>query len=52
MILRGRERAHMDVARAVFESFVEKLKVHYPIKVEQALKSQEGRMSMILARES
>ncbi len=52
MILRGRERAHMDVARAVFDSFVEKLKVHYPIKVEQPIKSQEGRMSMILARET
>jgi len=52
MILRGRERAHMDVARGVFDSFVTKLKVHYPIKVEQPVKSQEGRMSMILARET
>lgn len=52
MILRGRERAHMDVARAVFTSFLEKLKVHYAVKVEQPIKNQEGRMSMILARES
>lgn len=52
MILRGRERAHMDVARAVFEDFVAKLGTHYEIKVEQPLKSQEGRMSMILARQT
>lgn len=52
MILRGRERAHMDVARAVFDEFVARLQEHYPVKVEQALKSQEGRMSMILARQT
>jgi translation initiation factor IF-3 len=52
MILRGRERAHTDIARAVFEDFVAKLGTHYPIKVEQALKTQEGRMSMILARQT
>jgi len=52
MILRGRERAHMDVARAVFDEFLLRLQQHYPVKVEQALKAQEGRMSMILARQS
>jgi translation initiation factor IF-3 len=52
MILRGRERAHMDIARAVFEQFHAKLATHYPVKVEQPIKSMEGRMSMILARQS
>ncbi len=52
MILRGRERAHGDVARAVFESFVQKLGAHFPIKVEQPLKVMDGRMHMILARQT
>ncbi|MCR4311866.1 MAG: translation initiation factor IF-3 [Candidatus Uhrbacteria bacterium] len=52
MILRGRERAHADVARAVFTSFVAKLSSHYPVKVEQPLKAMDGRMHMILARQS
>lgn len=52
MILRGRERAHGDVARAVFEEFVKSLGTHYPIRVEQPLKAMDGRMHMILARQT
>lgn len=52
MILRGREKAHADVAHAVFDQFVSKLQEHYPIKVEQPLKNLDGRMNMILARQT
>ncbi len=52
MILRGRERAHGDVARAVFDEFVKQLGTHYPIRVEGALKVMDGRMHMILARQT
>jgi translation initiation factor IF-3 len=52
MILRGRERAHSDVARAVFDQFVKGLAVHYPIRVEQPLKVMDGRLNMILARQT
>jgi translation initiation factor IF-3 len=52
MILRGREKAHADVAKAVFDEFVNKLQEHYPLKVEQPLKNLEGRMNMILARQT
>ena len=52
MILRGRERAHADVARAVFNNFLTKLSAFYPVKVEQPLKAMDGRMHMILARQS
>lgn len=52
MILRGRERAHADVARAVFNDFVQRLSTYYPVKVEQPLKAMDGRMHMILARQS
>lgn len=52
MILRGRERAHADVARAVFDQFVKSLSTHYPIRTEQPLKVMDGRLNMILARQS
>lgn len=52
MILRGRERAHFDVAQGVFNDFVQKLSAHYPVKVEQPLKSMQGRIHMIIARQS
>ncbi|MEK7632519.1 MAG: translation initiation factor IF-3 [Patescibacteria group bacterium] len=52
MILRGRERAHGDVARAVFDDFVKQLGTHYPIRVESPLKAVDGRMNMILARQT
>jgi translation initiation factor IF-3 len=50
IILRGREKAHQDIAREVFNTFIEKLGAHYPVKVESPLKSQDGRMHMILTR--
>lgn len=52
MILRGRERAHVDVAKGVFDEFVQKLGTHYPIRIESPLKSAEGRFNMILARQT
>ncbi len=52
MILRGRERAHFDKAKEVFGLFTTQLGAHYPIKVEQALKNQEGKLFMVLARAS
>ena len=52
MILRGREKAHIDIAQAVFDQFAAKLGEHYPVKVEQPFKNMNGRLSMILARQS
>ncbi len=48
--LRGREKAHKDVAEAVMVQFLEMLKSHYPLRVEQPIKFQNGRMIMVLAR--
>lgn len=48
--LRGREKAHRDVAQGVMEAFLEKIKETYPIRLEQALAYQGGRMTMIIAR--
>lgn len=52
MILRGRERAHFDKAKEVFDLFVQQLGQHYEMKVEQPLKNQEGKLFMVLARAS
>ncbi len=52
MILRGREKAHADIAYAVFDQFVAKLQEHFPVKIEQPLKNQDGRMNIILARQT
>lgn len=48
--LRGRERAHKDVAEQVLMQFLEGLKARYPVRIEQAIKFQNGRLIMILAR--
>lgn len=52
MILRGRERAHFDVAKEVFDKFSTALGKHYPLRVEQPLKNQEGKLFLVLARAS
>lgn len=48
--LRGREKAHREVARKVMVQFLEKIKETYPIRIEQEIKYQSGRLTMILAR--
>jgi len=48
--LRGREKAHRDVAQDVMAQFLEKIKETYPIRLEQEIKYQAGRLTMIVAR--
>ncbi len=50
MPLRGREKAHKDVAQRVMESFIEELKKEYELRIEQTVKFQAGRMTSIIAR--
>lgn len=52
IILRGREKAHQDLAEKVFQTFIERLGTHFPVKIESPLKVQDGRMHMILARQT
>lgn len=52
MILRGRERAYQALAQTVFNTYVEKLGAHYPVKIESPLKAQAGKLHMILARQT
>jgi translation initiation factor IF-3 len=48
--LRGREKAHRDVAQQVMETFLEQVKTVYPVRIEQEIKYLAGRFTMIVAR--
>lgn len=52
MILRGRERAHADLAQQVVDTYITRLQAHYPLKIESPFKGQNGRFNMIIARAS
>lgn len=51
IILRGRERQHMDIAFNLINNFINFLKQGFTIKVEQPPQNQGGRISAILAGE-
>ncbi len=48
--LRGREKAHVDVAKGVVNKFVEMMKADFPIRVEAPLQVMGGTITMVLAR--
>lgn len=50
IILRGREKAHSDIAMQRIEGFISDLKESYDIFVEQPVKRQGGNVSAIIGR--
>ncbi|NBS41172.1 translation initiation factor IF-3 [bacterium] len=48
--LRGREKAHVDVAKEVVAKFLELVKADFPIRVEQPIQVMGGTITMVLAR--
>jgi translation initiation factor IF-3 len=48
--LRGREKAHRDVAEEVIRRFIETLKSTYTLRVEQAVVYQNGKLSAIVTK--
>lgn len=48
--LRGREKAHVDVAKEVVAKFLELVKADFPIRVEQPVQVMGGTITMVLAR--
>ncbi|MEK7620107.1 MAG: translation initiation factor IF-3 [Patescibacteria group bacterium] len=48
--LRGREKAHRDVAQEVMADFLEQVKAVYPVRIEQEAKYVAGKFTMIIAR--
>ena len=51
MILRGREKAHFDLAKEIIEGFTSDIKEIFPIRIEQPVKKQGSRVTTIIARE-
>lgn len=45
--LRGREHQHTDLAATIVQTFVDQLKKHHDIVVEQPVQKQAGRLSLI-----
>jgi translation initiation factor IF-3 len=50
IILRGREKAHGDIAKQRIEEFVNELKASYDLFTEQPVKRQGGNVSAIVGR--
>lgn len=50
IILRGREKAHGDIAMQRIEEFIERLKQDYELFIEQPVKRQGGNVSAIVGR--
>lgn len=50
IVLRGRERQHVDLARGIMENFVNALKATLPVAVEQPFSKQGGRLTLLIAK--
>lgn len=50
IMLRGREKAHGDIAKQRIEEFIDGLKQSYDLYVEQPVKRQRGNVSAIVGR--
>jgi len=50
IVLRGREKAHSDLAGRVMYDFFESLKPLIPVKIEQPFSKQGGRLTMLISR--
>lgn len=50
IILRGREKAHADLARGVIAGFVSQLQQKFPLTVEQPIQAQGGQLTTIVGK--
>lgn len=51
IILRGREKAHSELAKEIIDGFIESMRAFFPLKIEQPVKKMGGRVTAIIARE-
>ena len=49
-VLRGRERQHADLAEKVMRDFIQSLQIEFPVRIEQPLTRQGGRLQILVAR--
>lgn len=52
LILRGRERQHKDLAERIIQNFIGAIHRTIPVKVEQGVTAQGGKLSTIIVKSS
>ena len=50
IILRGRERRHMDLAREIINKFIASLNEIIPVGIEQSMSVQGGKLSILVSK--
>lgn len=50
VVLRGRERQHADLAEKIMKDFIASLQTEFPVRIEQPLTRQGGRLQILVAR--
>jgi translation initiation factor IF-3 len=50
IVLRGREKAHADLAQKVMLEFFQSIKSTFDVKIEQPFSKQGGRLTILIAR--
>lgn len=51
IVLRGREKAHTDIAEEVVNRYIDMLRNAYPLRTEQPISKQGGRVTAVVARD-
>jgi translation initiation factor IF-3 len=50
IVLRGREKAHTDLAEEIIKNFIKSLEEHFPLRLEQPISKMNGRVTATIAR--
>lgn len=50
IVLRGREKAHADLAEEIVKNFIKSLETYFPLRVEQPVSKVNGRVTITVAR--
>jgi translation initiation factor IF-3 len=50
IVLRGREKAHTDLAEEIINNFVKSLEIFFPLRIEQPISKMNGRVTLTVAR--
>ncbi|MFA6131792.1 MAG: translation initiation factor IF-3 [Patescibacteria group bacterium] len=50
IVLRGREKAHTDLAEEIIKGFVKSLEIYFPLRIEQPISKMNGRVTTTVAR--
>ena len=49
LMLKGRERQHVDLAKEIIKKFVDSLQTNHPVKIEQPITYMGGKLSILIS---